>query len=103
VGRNGRTYTELDTDTPVKAATIVLGAIKSRIQLLMACRPESAGGKDGHGQTNILMWLSQVMPGVQKVVNQIEGAPVSRAGQNLVLECEAEKLTEDINSNGSKR
>jgi hypothetical protein len=101
VGRNGRTYAELDTDTPVKAAAIVLGAIKSRIQLLVACRPESVnGGKDGSGQTNILMWLSQVMPGVQKIANQVEDAPVSRGRQNLVLECAAE--TEDLNSNGSK-
>ena len=101
MGRNGSTYTELDTDTPVKAAAIVLGAIKSRIQLLVACRPESVnGGKDGSGQTNILMWLSQVMPGVQKIANQVEDAPVSRGRQNLVLECAAE--TEDLNSNGSK-
>jgi len=98
VGRNGRTYTELDTDTPVKAAAIVLGAIKSRIQLLMACRPESALGKDGSGSTNILLWLQTVLPSIQKVVQQTE-APVSRGRQTLVLECEAEA---DINSNGSK-
>jgi hypothetical protein len=103
IARNGQTYTELDTDTPVKAAAIVLGAIKGRIQLLMACRPENAGGKDGSGSTNILMWLNQVMPGIQKVVTEVENAPVSRGRQNLVLECEAERLAEDINSNGSKR
>ena len=103
VGRNGQTYTELDTDIPVKAANIVLGAIKGRIQLLLACRPESVNGKDGSGQTNILMWLNQVMPGIQKVVTEVESVPVSRTGrQNLVLECEAEKLAEDINPNGSK-
>ena len=103
VSRNGQPYTELDTDTPAKAATIVLGAIKSRIQLLTACRPEGPNGKDGHGQTNILMWLSQVMPGIQKVVNQVESAPASRPRQTLVLECEAEKLAEDINSNGEPK
>jgi hypothetical protein len=88
----------------VKAAAIVLGAIKGRIQLLMACKPESANGKDG-GQTNLLVWLSQVMPGVQKIVNQVEGASVSRerqtgsrARQTLILESAAE--TGDIKSNG---
>ena len=99
MGRNGRTYTELDTDTPVKAAAVVLGAIKSRIQLLMPCRPESALGKDGSGSTNILLWLQTVLPSIQKVVQQTD-APFSRGRQTLVLECEAEA---DINSNGSKR
>jgi hypothetical protein len=103
IGRNGQAYTELDTDIPVKAANIVLGAIKGRIQLLMACRPESASGKDGSGSTNILMWLNQVMPGIQKVVTEVENAPVSRGRQNLVLECEAEKLAQGNNSNGEPK
>jgi hypothetical protein len=101
IGRNGKPYTELDTETPVKAAAIVLQAIKGRVQLLMACRSESVNGKDGHGQTNILLWLSQVMPGVQKIVNQVEGAPVSRGKQNLVLECAAE--TEDFKNGSAPR
>jgi hypothetical protein len=102
VGRNGRAFTELNTDTPVKAATIVLGAIKSRMQLLMACRPESVG-KDGSGSTNILLWLNQVMPGIQKVVSEVESATVSRPRETLVLECEAEKLAGDVNSNGESK
>jgi len=103
VGRNGRTYTELDTDTPVKAANIVLGAVKARIQLLMACRPESAnGGKDGSSQTDILLWLNQVMPGIQRVVNQVESTPVSRGKQTLVLECAAETEA-NTNSNGESK
>jgi hypothetical protein len=101
VSKNGQPYTELDTNLPLKAATIVLGAIKARIQLLTACRPEAMNGKDGGSQTNILLWLNQVMPGVQRIVQQVEGAPVSRDKQTLDLECEAE--TEDIKSNGSKR
>jgi hypothetical protein len=104
IARNGQTYTELDTDTPVKAANVVLGAIKGRIQLLMACRPESVnGGKDGSGSTNILMWLNQVMPGVQKIVSQVERTSVSRGKQTLVLECEAEKLAQGNNSNGEPK
>src|SRR5262249_16935185 len=53
VGRGGQTYIALDTETPIKAAAIVLGAIKGRIKLLVACRPESLNGKDGNTQTNI--------------------------------------------------
>jgi hypothetical protein len=104
IGRNGRTYTELDTDTPAKAAGVVLGAIQRRIQLLIACRPESAGGKDGGGQTNLLVWLTQVLPGIQKVVDQVDGTPVAR--ERLVLETEAEAedfAPERINPNGSNR
>ena len=102
VDKKGREYTEFDSETPVKAAGIVLTAIQRRIQLAMACRTDGSGaGKDG-GSTNVLVWLSQVMPGIQKVVNQVEAAPVSRARQTLVLECQAEAEA-DINSNGSKR
>jgi hypothetical protein len=57
----------------------------------MAGRPESTGGKDGVNQINIVAWLSQVMPGISGIVNQVNGvAPISRGKQNLVLECEAE-------------
>jgi hypothetical protein len=70
----------------------------------MACQPGSVNsGKDGPREINIVTWLSQVMPSVQQVVNQ---APVSRGKQTLVLECEAEKLVEEIKpagSNGSSR
>jgi hypothetical protein len=103
VGRSGQPYTELDNDTPVKAAAIVLEAIKGRIQLLAACRPEAVNGKVGAAQANVLVWLSQVMPGVQKLVSQVEGDSVSRGRQTLVLECQAEKLTENIKPNGSDR
>jgi hypothetical protein len=71
IDRKGREYTELDSDTAIRAAGIVLGAIKGRVQLAlaMAGRPESAGGKDGSASTNIAIWLSQVMPQIQTVVN----------------------------------
>ena len=102
--RKGREYTEMDVDTPVRAAGIVLTAIQRRIQLAMACRPESVNGGKDASSTNVLVWLSQVLPGVQKAVDQgkahapgeqLDGHP----GQTLVLECAAES---DINnSNGS--
>jgi hypothetical protein len=93
---------QLDHETPARAAAIVLGAIKARVQLLLACRPEGAnGGKDGGGGTNLLVWLQNVMPGIQKVVTAVEGTPVSRPRQTLDLECEAETEAEK-NSNGAK-
>jgi hypothetical protein len=95
----------------MKAAGVVLQATGRRIQLMVACRPESVnGGKDGAGSTNILLWLQQVLPGVQKIVNQVEGAPVSRERQSglrerqtLVLESEAEKVSHRFERSGSKR
>jgi hypothetical protein len=72
VARNGQSYVEIDHETPVKAAAVVLGAIKSRIQPLAAFRPESVKGKDGAGSTNVLLWLQNVMPGIQKVVEQTD-------------------------------
>ena len=88
--KRGTVYTELDSDLPLKASAIVLGAIKNRIQLLAACRPEGAGGKDGGGATNVLVWLQSVLPGIQKVVDQTDGASVPRGRQPLGIESEAE-------------
>jgi hypothetical protein len=91
VDRKGREYTELDTETPIKAAGIVLGAIQRRIQLAVACRPESAGIGTGPRAINVVAWLNQVLPSVSQVVNQVNGgAQVSRPRQTLTLECEAE-------------
>src|SRR5215472_4488729 len=67
VDRKGREYTECDTDTPVKAAGIVLTAIQRRIQLTTACQPESVKGGRDASSTDVLVWLSQVLPGLQKV------------------------------------
>jgi hypothetical protein len=116
VDRKGREYTECDTDTPVKAAGIVLTAIQRRIQLAMACRPEGVNGGNGPREINVVTWLSQVMPSVQQVVNQVggnassdqlEGRTLQRPWQTLVLECEAETdLAPERplnNSNGSSR
>jgi hypothetical protein len=99
--RKGRSHTEFDSDTPLKAAGIVLTAIQRRIQIAIACRPEggAVNGKDGASSTNILLWLQTVMPGISKVVQQANGNAVPR--QKLVLECEAEKLA--VDANGANR
>jgi hypothetical protein len=68
---------------------------------MAAGRPESTGGKDGSSQINVITWLSQVMPSVQQVVNQVNGAaPISSGKQNLVLECEAEAEIDGSPTNG---
>jgi hypothetical protein len=93
VDRKGREYTEVDSDTAIRASGIVLGAIKGRVQLAlaMAGRGESAGGGNGPREINVVAWLSQVLPNVQRVVNQVNGgAPLSGKRQTLTLECEAE-------------
>jgi hypothetical protein len=96
-----KTYLPLATSGSVKAAGIVLTAIQRRIQLALACRPESAGLSNGPREINVITWLSQVMPSVQQVVNQVNGAaPISRGKQNLVLECEAEAEIEGSPTNG---
>lgn len=79
---NGETYTELDFDRPLKAAFWVLAAVNQRLKLMMAARPEGAR----ESQTNVLVWLQNVMPGIQKVVQNVE-AP----REVLILETEAEK------------
>jgi len=108
VDRKGREYTECDTVTPVKAAGIVLTAIQRRIQLTTACQPESVNGGKDASSTNVLVWLSQVLPGVQKVVDQgkaqapgeqLDGRPSQGPRETLVLECAAE--SDFNNSNGS--
>jgi hypothetical protein len=103
-----KTYLPLATSGSVNAAGIVLTAIQRRIQLALACRPESAGLSNGPREINVITWLRQVMPSVQQVVNQVNGQPpVSRGKQTLVLECEAETdLAPErplSNSNGSIR
>jgi hypothetical protein len=94
--KKGREYVEMDVDTPVRAAGIVLTAIQRRIQLTTAIRPEGAVVKDGSGATNIAIWLSQVMPGLSKIVNQVGGR------QNLVLECAAEAEINGSPTNGQQ-
>jgi len=96
-----KTYLPLATSGSVKAAGIVLTAIQRRIQLALAYRPESAGLGNGPREINVITWLSQVMPSVQQVVNQVNGAaPISRGKQNLVLECQAEAEIEGSPTNG---
>jgi hypothetical protein len=52
--------------------------------------PEGAGG-NGSNSTNVLVWLQSVLPGVQKIVGQVDGAGISRdERQHLVLESDAE-------------
>jgi hypothetical protein len=69
--RDGEVYSEVDFDRPLKASFFVLQAINMRLKLLMAARPE--GAKES--QTSVLVWLQQVLPGVARVVQQVERQP----------------------------
>jgi hypothetical protein len=80
--REGEVYSEVDFDRPLKAGFFCLQAMNMRLKLMSACRPEQAK----ESGTNTLIWLQQVMPGITKVVREVEAARDS-----LVLETEAEK------------
>jgi hypothetical protein len=67
--RDGEIYSEVDFDRPLKAAYWVLQAIGMRLKMMMAARPE--GGTKA-ADTNVLVWLQNVLPGVSKVVREVE-------------------------------
>jgi hypothetical protein len=94
--RNGGMYIELDSDLPLRASHIVLQAVATKVKIMQALRPEITGGKDG-STTNILMWLQGVLPGVSRVVQQIDSVEIPR--ERLILESSAEN--EELNSRSS--
>lgn len=79
--RDGQAFSEMDFDRPLKAGYWVLQAMNMRLKIMAAARPE--GQKESN--TNVLVWLQQIMPGVQNVVKNIEQV------ETLVMETEAEK------------
>jgi hypothetical protein len=85
--RDGQTYTELDCDLPLKASYLVLQAVERRVKLMAANQP--GAGKDGQGETNVLVWLQQVLPNINKVVQQGKDGSAG-GGEPLILESEAE-------------
>lgn len=70
--RNGEVYSEVDFDRPLKAGYFVLHCINTRLKMLAAARPES-GAKET--STNVLVWLQQTMPGITKIVQQVQETP----------------------------
>lgn len=82
--RNGEVYSEADFDRPLKAGFWVLAAMNMRLKIMMAARPE--GAKES--QTNVLVWLQQVLPGVSRVVQEVEKTAPGR--EILLMETEAE-------------
>jgi hypothetical protein len=99
VDKHGQKRVDWDVDVPARAAGIVLGAIATKVKLLAACRPEVTNGKDPAGATNVLVWLSQVLPGVSQVVQKIDSVEIPR--ERLILECSAENEGINNGSNGS--
>ena len=50
---------------------------------------QPGAGKDGQGETNVLVWLQQVLPNINKVVQQGKDGSAG-GGEPLILESEAE-------------
>lgn len=80
--RDGEVFSEPDFDRPLKASLWVLKAIETRLKILLALNGRS-GGTEG-SQTNIMVWLQQVLPGIGKAVSE------SQRPEPLILETEAE-------------
>jgi hypothetical protein len=96
VDKHGAVSNEWDAEVPLNAAATIVAAIRTRTQILAALRPEVTNGKDS-SSTNTLIWLQQALPGVQKVVGQIDGNGASRTIEMVEAEV-------DIKStNGSPR
>jgi hypothetical protein len=68
--RGGEVFSEADLDLPLKASYFVLQAIERRLKIMAASRPEA--GRDGHGQTNVMVWLQSVLPSLQKIVQEMD-------------------------------
>lgn len=79
--RDGEVFSEVDFDRPLKAGFFVLAAMNMRLKLMQAARPE--GVKEG--SSSVLIWLQSILPGVQKVVRNIE-----ETSPKLILETEVE-------------
>jgi hypothetical protein len=88
--RGGEVFREADFDLPLKASYFVLQAIERRLKIMAASQPEA--GKDGHGQTNVAVWLQSVLPSLQKIVQQIDDGDAASAKKSLVRKSEVEKL-----------
>lgn len=67
--RNGEVYSEVDFDRPLKAGYFVLQCINTRLKIMSAARPDG-GAKEAN--TNVLVWLQQTMPGITKIVQQVQ-------------------------------
>jgi len=88
--RGGEIVSEPEYDLPLKASYLVLQAVQRRLQILMAIRPEASG--NGQGQTtNVLLWLQQVLPGIQNAQQVVGG----NGREQLILETEVERETLD--------
>jgi hypothetical protein len=88
--RDGMLVTELDYDRPMKASFIVLKVVETRIKLMLASQPD----KSVQNETNVMVWLQQVMPQVSQAVRNVEAAPEPHARQVLELTSSVEDMGE---------
>jgi hypothetical protein len=84
--RGGEVFREEDFDRPLKASYFVLHAIQLRLKMMLATLRPGSPQEAASANTNIMVWLQQVLPGTAKAVSGKEF---------LVLETAAEKNHEE--------
>jgi hypothetical protein len=79
----GEVFSESDFDRPMEAAKFALQLISQRPKILGAtAQLESAGGTPGsfggkeYGERQIILWLKDVMPSIEKIAREVEAEVV---------------------------
>jgi hypothetical protein len=77
--REGEAFCECDFDRPLKAGQFALQLMSQRTKILSASTqleaaggaPGSPGGKD-YTERNIVIWLKEVMPSIERITRELE-------------------------------
>lgn len=79
----GEVFTEADFERPFRATDKVLQAMQTRVKILAATRgiaertesagiPGAEGSKTAYSERNIVIWLRDVMPSIEKITREVE-------------------------------
>lgn len=74
-----------DYDRAMKAAYLIIQAVTTRLRVIgatsaLAAPGEAAGGLEGaksYSERNIVIWLREVMPSIEKITREVEAEVVS--------------------------
>lgn len=85
LNKKGEAILAEDFDRSMKAAYLVIQSVTTRIRILgatnaMAESGEAAGGLAGaksYSERNIVIWLREVMPSIEKITREVESEVVS--------------------------
>jgi hypothetical protein len=84
ITKEGNPIIEEDFDRPLKASQFVLGAIERRVKILGATHelggaPGFPGGQNegakAYTERNIVIWLREVMPSIERITRELEAQP----------------------------